>query len=299
MGVPSFFKWLQAKYPLILRQILEGEGASQTTARVAPDNVGGGGGGSGGPESVTVHNLYLDTNGIIHPACHPEDGPQPKDEGEMFANVEALIDRLVRAVRPQQLLYIALDGCAPRAKMNQQRARRFCSAREAAEADAAKQELMARHVPGADTSHFAAAGAADGAGAEPKAGRWDHNVITPGTAFMARLATFLRDYVARRQHSGGPTWRNLLVVVDDAACPGEGEHKVVDYIRRLRRSPAHDPETCHAICGQDANLIMLGLSLHEPRVLILRERVLGVISILGLPGFCGFRFGICASKAPH
>ena len=105
MGVPSFFKWLQAKYPLILRQILEGEGASQTTARVAPDNVGGG----GGPESVTVHNLYLDTNGIIHPACHPEDGPQPKDEGEMFANVEALIDRLVRAVRPQQLLYIALE----------------------------------------------------------------------------------------------------------------------------------------------------------------------------------------------
>ena len=81
MGVPSFFKWLQAKYPLILRQIVEGaDSASDTTAVVAPDKAFGGGGSNSTCEAVTVHNLYLDTNGIIHPACHPEDGPQPRNE---------------------------------------------------------------------------------------------------------------------------------------------------------------------------------------------------------------------------
>jgi 5'-3' exonuclease len=66
------------------------------------------------------------------------------------------------------------------------------------------------------------AAAAAAAAAAESSGRWDHNVITPGTAFMARLAAFLRDFVRRRQHSGGPTWRNLVVVIDDATCPGEG-----------------------------------------------------------------------------
>jgi len=90
---------------------------------------------------------------------------------------------------------------------------------------------------------------------------------------MARLADFLRTYVAQNQLSGGPLWRKLAVIIDDSGSPGEGEHKIIDYIRNWRRSSDYSPDAVHAICGQDADLIMLGLSLHEPRVIILREHV--------------------------
>ena len=133
MGVPSFFKWISAKYPLILQQVVEDHlNATSETSRVRTDR---------GIEAVPISNLYLDCNGIVHPCCHPEGSPAPKDEAEMFRNVAALIDRLVATTRPSDMLYLALDGVAPRAKMNQQRTRRFCAAREAEEHESARREF--------------------------------------------------------------------------------------------------------------------------------------------------------------
>lgn len=222
---------------------------------------------SGPNPNGEVHNLYLDFNGIVHPCSHPEDKPPPTTESEMMLEIFKYTDRVVNMARPRRLLMIAIDGVAPRAKMNQQRARRFRSAMDAKEADEKKAEFqtLMRKQRGQN-------GEEEPTVEEVVKKTWDSNVITPGTPFMFILAQSVR-YWAQWKLNTDPAWAELKVVISDASVPGEGEHKIMQFIRSQRSDPEYDPNSTHVMYGLDADLIMLGLATHEPHFRILREDV--------------------------
>ncbi|KAI8264080.1 Neurofibromin [Colletotrichum sp. SAR11_239] len=261
MGIPAAFRWLSNKYPKIISPVIEEQPVKMDDGSEIPVDTTG-----PNPNGEELDNLYLDMNGIVHPCSHPEDRPAPKDEEEMMLEVFRYTDRVVNMVRPRKLLMIAVDGVAPRAKMNQQRSRRFRSAQDAQQKEEDKEELMKllKQQNGGVIPEETLESMTKKA--------FDSNSITPGTPFMDILAASLRYWCAYKLNTD-PAWARLKIIISDATVPGEGEHKIMSFVRSQRISPDYDPNTRHVIYGLDADLIMLGLATHEPHFRVLREDV--------------------------
>lgn len=86
---------------------------------------------------------------------------------------------------------------------------------------------------------------------------WDSNAISPGTPFMARLQAYLRACIRDDYH------KNYNLSGSDD--PGEGEHKIFARIATL------DHKDPIVVYGLDADLIMLSLMSHHPRIFLMRE----------------------------
>ena len=200
-------------------------------------------------------------NGIIHGCTHPNhlDVSDVLTERDMVLGIMHYLDRIItQIVKPKVSVYMAIDGVAPRAKLNQQRSRRFRSAKDLAES------MKGKKIVPVDGS-----GVDVGAG-DPYAGAFDSNCITPGTEFLLRISTCIQ-YFIRKKIKEDPLWRKLSVIFSGPEVPGEGEHKIMQHIRDMRNQPGYQPNTRHCMYGQDADLIMLGLVSHEPHFTLLRE----------------------------
>lgn len=164
--------------------------------------------------------------------------------------------------------------------MNQQRSRRFRSAQEAAEKEEDKQQLLKMLKKDKNSTMQEESVEI----VVKKA--FDSNSITPGTPFMEILAASLRYWCAYKLNTD-PAWAKMKVIISDATVPGEGEHKIMNFVRSQRNSPEHDPNTRHVIYGLDADLIMLGLATHEPHFRVLREDVFFQDSKARMCRICG------------
>lgn len=117
-------------------------------------------------------------NAIVHNCIHGNDSKKHEkisklqDFEEVWAAIMKSIDEVVHTIKPRRLVYLAVDGVAPRAKMNQQRARRFRSAKDAH----MLREQLARE--GKEAPEL-----------------FDSNQISPGTQFMHELNRQLEFFV--------------------------------------------------------------------------------------------------------
>ncbi|XP_050453966.1 5'-3' exoribonuclease 1 isoform X1 [Cataglyphis hispanica] len=227
MGVPKFFRYISERYPCLSEVIKEHQ---------IPE----------------FDYLYLDMNGIIHTCSHPNDDVCFRiSEEDIFKNIFHYIEVLFNMIHPQKLFFMAIDGVAPRAKINQQRGRRFRAAKDA-EIQEAKAKAKGIEIP--------------------KEKRFDSNCITPGTLFMAKLGEQLKCFIEHKI-SMDDAWKKCKILFSGSEVPGEGEHKIMDYIRYMKASKDYNCNSRHCLYGLDADLIMLGLCSHEPNFSLLREEV--------------------------
>ena len=145
------------------------------------------------------------------------------------------------------MVVLALDGVAPRCKMNNQRARRYRSAQDFKE----YIEKLYGYTGSVDSQE-----------------NFKNNSISPGTAFMEQLNRMLHFFIQKKIDEDD-YWKSLSVVFTGSDTPGEGEHKIMEFVRANEKQ--FQPDDTHCFYGADADLIMLGLTLPIKNACIIRE----------------------------
>lgn len=233
MGIPRFFGWVAR------RQSSQGLFSSSV-----PDKV---------------DSFYFDLNALLYQVYHRVRNSEDEWSRHSATTVEEmeayLIDRiletirdLVRWVAPRKRVYLAIDGVPPRAKMEQQRMRRY-------------KVLWSDPV---DKAFQKATEMESATGPSFDPAQW-----TPGTVFFERFEERVQEWVKSGQAMRGiPREQEVEFTYSGAYHPGEGEHKIMmDILQRGQQSDTV------VIYGLDADLLLLCMRawIQVPNIYLMRE----------------------------
>jgi 5'-3' exonuclease len=242
MGIKHYFKWFKNKFADSIYRLKKGETLSDLKEEVIME------------DGIVVDNLMIDMNGLFHNSAqkiykygnfkspksllgrpkHSKASGGYQTQLKVFQDVCSSIDNILNIVKPRKRLIMCVDGPAPLSKQAQQRQRRFMSALEADENKS-----------------------------------FDSCSITPGTKFMDFLTKYIDWYIRKQMSNPDCFWSNIEIVFSNEKSPGEGEHKLLSYVRNYGNK-----EESFCINGMDADLIMLALASHMPKFYILREEMM-------------------------
>jgi len=199
--------------------------------------------------------FFLDYNGIVYKAYDRikktfEDKNLSKNKIEEIV-IEEVISYtkylICDIVKPKKYTYISMDGPAPRAKMIQQRSRRYKGYSDKIYIQEYKKKFK---LPINENE-------------------WDKSAnISPGTEFMQKLSNRLLEVIRSKGFSiHNPS---MKVVISDSNVSGEGEQKILPFIRTMRNKKSTENLKCY-IYGSDGDLIVLAVSTHKNNLFIIRE----------------------------
>ena len=202
MGIPSYFNHIIKKHPNILINI---------------------------KKCIKYDNLYLDSNSIIYDCLNKlleneqyKNLESIKFENVLLKNISKKIQEYIELISPTNNIYIAFDGVAPLAKIEQQRTRRYKS----------YIESNIKYLENNNKEIF------------------NKSSITPGTKFMGNMNKYIINYFIKYKH----THKNIFISGSDIN--SEGEHKLFEFIRDNKTE--HLKENT-IIYGLDADLIILSI----------------------------------------
>jgi len=179
MGIPSYFSYIIKNYTNIIRSLQSFQPGS-------------------------FDHLYMDCNSIIYDSYYnilKSDKVNVHDhielENAIIQQVIQKIEHYIQYLKPKQTVFIAFDGVAPFAKMEQQRTRRN------------KGHFISK-IP-----------------LFSKESTWELSSITPGTNFMNNLSQIINQHFKHSETNYNV--KNIIISCSDQR--GEGEHKLFSHLR--------------------------------------------------------------------
>jgi 5'-3' exonuclease len=207
MGIPSYFSYIIKNHQRIVRPL-----------HFFMQNG-----------SFQFDYLFMDCNSIIYDAVRAvETKDEPDFESALIREVLIKIEEYILMIKPSNTIFIAFDGVAPFAKMEQQRTRRY------------KTHFL---------STISETMSSTSDSCKPK---WKTSAITPGTAFMTKLSSAVEFAFLNSETK----YHVKKVVVSCSTEVGEGEHKLFAYLRKHSIEMKYDSV---AVYGLDADLLMLSI----------------------------------------